>query len=203
MKGLIRLLQGILTLVWVALLAVSVFLLAGTKDHEMPRVSEWAAYTVPDSSMEPELSEGDVAIIGMGKAGEPGDGVLIADALGRPVLSRIIGTTEDQLIFKADGTEETTLGREEDVLGVCTGYLEGFGPMIGFLGSIPGIVAVALAGILLIILPGLLLRTPKPKPPRREPPHRESPRREPTRREPTRQELPRRQPPRSGYTPRH
>lgn len=197
MKGFIRLIQGILTVVWLAVLAASIFLCVGDKENGMPQIHGVALYTVEDSSMEPALSEGDVAVIAMGREAQPGDEVLIG-GLDQLMLSRFIGTTEGQLILKADNLEEPVLGQPGDVLGVCTGYLEGFGPVMGFLGSVPGIVAVWAAGVLLILVPAAMLKTPKP--PKRQGLSRQGP---PRNSYPAERPQPRQRPPRSNYQARH
>lgn len=200
MKAVIRLIQVILTAVWLALLAVCVLLFVSAGDGGLPGIGGWRCFTVTGSSMSPELSPGDLAVIRMGGTPKAGDVVLCTDSAGAPELTRIIGTSEGQLILKPDGLEESRLASPDEPDGVYAGYLPGFGEPFRFLCSLPVVIAVAAAGLILIVLPGFLLHTPKaPKPPRppRRPPARpaESRRTQPS----TRPQNPRQ----GGYTPRH
>lgn len=207
MKILIQIIRGILMLVWAALLALSILFYASANiaGDDPPQLFDWACYTVPDSAMSPELVKGDLAILRMDQTAQPGDAVLCPNSLGKPMLTRIIGTSEGQLILKQDGTEESRLAAESDVLGVSAGYLPGLGPIFGFLHSLPGVLVIFAAGLALTVLPGLLLRPVEPKlrvQPARpvEPSQRTRPVR-PAEAEQQRNSSPQR--PRSGYTPRH
>lgn len=205
MKILIQIIRGLLTLVWAALLALCVLFYASADiaGDDPPQAFGWAGYAVPDSSMSPELAQDDLALVRLGQAPRPGDAVLCPNSLGKPMLTRIIGTSEGQLILKPDGAEESRLAQESEILGVLAGYLPGFGAAFGFFRSLPGIFTVFAVGLALVVLPGLLLRPVEPK--RRPQPMRSSP--EPARRprpvrpaEPERKAPPQR--PRGGYTPR-
>lgn len=177
MKGMIRLIQALLAVIWVSLLVLSVLLFMNVQNGELPGVSQWRGLVISDTSMEPELLPDDLAVIHMGAASLPGDTVLCMDSSGRPALSRIIGTSEGQLILKADNLEDGHLASESDILGVMSTYIPGFGPAFQFLCSLPGIIVIFAAGLVLIVLPSLFLRTPPPpKPPRR--PAKRTPRRD-------------------------
>ena len=155
MKVLINLLRGILALVWALALAVIIGLyMSGRAGEVPPRLMGFAVWTVADGSMGPEYAEGDLAILELGAEAKPGDPVLARNESGL-VFTRIIGTTGDQLILKGDSGEESFLSTEEAVEGVCAAYLPGFGGAAEFLRSLPGIAAVFLAGLALIILPGI------------------------------------------------
>lgn len=188
MKAVIRLIQTILTAVWLCLLAVCLLLYSSAQNGGLPGLGEWRGFIVTDSSMSPELAPGDLAVIHMGEAPKAGDAVLTKDSGGLLTLTRIIGSSEGQLILKPDGIEESRLAQAEEIEGVYMGFVPGFGEPFRLLCSLPGVIIIAAAGLILIVLPGFLLHTPKaprpPKPPRR-------PDRSP-------------EPPRPrGYTPRH
>lgn len=196
MKAVIRLIQVILTAVWLCLLAVCVLLFKSVHSNGLPGIGEWRCFIVADSSMSPELAPGDLAVIRMGGAPKAGDVVLVKDSAGLSELTRIIGTSEGQLILKPDGLEESRLASPDEPDGVYAGYLPGFGEPFRFMCSLPGVIIIAAAGLILIVLPGFLLHTPKaPKPPR--PPRRPAARPAEDRRA---QPSPR---PQSRYTPRH
>lgn len=63
MKAVIRIIQALLTAVWLALLAVSVLLFISARDGGLAGISDWRGYVVTDGSMAPELKEGDLAVI--------------------------------------------------------------------------------------------------------------------------------------------
>ncbi len=155
MKAMIRLLQGLLALVWIALLAGAVLLHVSEAAGDIPpQISGWACWTAEDSSMAPEIQKGDLAIIRMGAEARPGDPVLCqrVEEGGGLVLCRIIGTSEGQLILKGDGGENSFLAPPSAVAGVCETYLPGFGAPAEFLRSLPGIALIAIGGALLIVL---------------------------------------------------
>lgn len=164
MKGLIRTIQAILTVIWLALLALSVLLYLSSEKDELPGISQWAGFAVTDSSMEPEAAPGDLAVISMGEAAQPGDGILYRDGSGKLALTRIIGTSEGQLILKADNQDSSSLAGADEVLGVCVGYMPGFGGPFSFLCSLTAVIVIAIAGLVLVVLPGFMLRAPAPKP---------------------------------------
>lgn len=223
MKGLIRTIQAVLTVIWLALLALSVLLYMSSEKDELPGISKWAGFVVTDSSMEPELAPGDLAVISMGEAAQPGDEILYRDSSGSLALTRIIGTSEGQLILKSDNQDDSRLADTGEVLGICTGYMPGFGKPFSFLCSLTAIIVIAIAGLVLVILPGFLLRAPappKPAKPRQAPPERtrqpaperprqpmpeRSQRQAPERVQRPAPERPRqpRPPRKGGYTPRH
>lgn len=190
MKALIRVIQAVLVLVWLALLGFSVLLCMSTRGNGLPGVSSWRGLVMADSRMAPELSPGDLAVVRMGASAQPGDVVLCRDSAGIPELTRIIGTTEGQLILKPDGSEESRLAGPEAIEGVFVGYLPGLGGPFRFLCSLAGVIAIAAAGLVLVVLPGFLLRSPRPEEEQREPGGPERP------------ESPRRSRG-GGYTPRH
>lgn len=165
MKAAIRLIQAVLTLVWLAALALSVALFMSTHSSGLPGISDWRLYTVTDGSMSPELSPGDLALIRMGEAPQAGDVVLCTDSSGIPELTRIIGTSEGQLILKPDGLEDSRLAGPDEIEGVYAGCLSGFGEPFRFLSSITGTIVIFIAGLVLVVLPGFMLRAPKPRPP--------------------------------------
>lgn len=167
MKKMIRLIQGILTVIWLAVLALSIALFTSTRGNGLPGISGWRLYTVADSSMSPELSPGDMALIHMGETPKAGDAVLCRGSSGAPELTRIIGTSEGQLILKPDGLEDSRLAGPDEIEGVYAGCLSGFGEPFRFLSSIAGAIVIFIAGLVLVVLPGLMLRTPKPRPVRR------------------------------------
>ncbi|MCI9193064.1 S24/S26 family peptidase [Acutalibacter muris] len=185
MKAVIRIIQALLTAVWLALLAVSVLLFISARDGGLAGISDWRGYIVTDGSMAPELKEGDLAVIHMGAVPKAGDAVLSKDSSDSLELTRIIGTSEGQLILKPDGLEESRLAGAEELEGVYAGYVPGFGEPFRFLCGIPGIITVFAAGIMLIVLPGFMLRAPRAaKTPRRPEPRLQRSKQE-------------------GYTPRH
>lgn len=156
MKATIRLIQALLAMVWLALLAGAVLLYVdGTvAGNHPPQIGEWACWTAVDSSMAPEIEKGDLVLVRMGAAAQPGDPVLCRkeEGEGGLALCRIIGTSEGQLILKGDGAEDGFLASPSAVEGVCAAYLPGFGAAAEFLRSLPGIAVIAAAGILLILL---------------------------------------------------
>lgn len=159
MKALITLIRVILIGIWGVALAVCIRF--HFDDGEPPRMGDYAPWTVADSAMEPSYAKGDLVIFNVKAEAQPGDAVLVRE--GRKLaFTRIIGTTEDQLILKGDGSEETALAEYYAVVGVCTTYLPGCGAAADFLQSLPGIAVVFLVGLVLIILPGVtLLRSGK------------------------------------------
>lgn len=205
MKGLIRAIQAVLIIVWAAALALSVLLFMSTHSSGLPGIGDWRGYTVSDSSMSPELAPGDLAVIHMGGEPQPGDVVLSKGSAGIPELTRIIGTSEGQLILKPDGIDDSRLAQSEEIDGVYAGNLSGFGEIFSFLCSLSGVIVIFIAGLVLVVLPGFMLRTPRPRPerrPERVPERRAAPRPERAPRPSTERETPR--PPRKGgYTPRH
>ena len=162
MKGIINLLRVLLIGVWGLVLPVCVSLYF---DAHSPRQlpGGHAPWTVADSAMEPTYRKGDLAILDMKQAAEPGDAVLVKGETG-PLFRRIIGTTGDQYIFKGDGGEESFLAGPQAVTGVCVAYLPGCGDAAAFLYSLPGILVVAAVGLALIILPGRLSEDKKAAP---------------------------------------
>lgn len=217
MKGVIRTIQSVLTIVWAAALALSVLLFMSARGSGLPGIGDWRGYVVADDSMSPELSPQDLAVIHMGAEPQPGDVVLSTDSRGLPELTRIIGTSEGQLILKADSREDSRLSSGEDISGVYAGYLPGFGEAFRFLCSLSGVLLIFAAGLVLVVLPGFMLRAPKARPERRPEPRpvsrsehisdrRPAPRPEriPERspRPSAERESPR-PPRRGGYTPRH
>lgn len=209
MKGLIRTIQAVLILVWAAALALCVLLFMSTQSSGLPGIGDWRVYIVSDSSMSPELAPGDLAVIHMGGEPQPGDVVFSTGSSGVPELTRIIGTSEGQLILKPDGLEDSRLAQSEEIEGVYAGNLSGFGGTFSFLSSLSGVIVIFIAGFVLVVLPGLMLRTPKPRTerrpervPERAPERRAAPRPERSPRPSAERESPR--PPRKGgYTPRH
>lgn len=185
MKGLIRFIQVILTIVWLALLALSVTLYMSSNENELPGISQWKGFAVTDNGMEPELSPGDLAVIGMGDTPKAGDIVLCRDGSGDLTITRIIGTSEGQLILKSDSLDNSRLAAADEVLGVSVGYAQGLGEPLRFLCSLTGVIVIAAAGLLLVVLPGFMLRTPKPRPVQTNSPERPQ------------------RPRQGGYTPRH
>lgn len=192
MKALIRVIQAVLILVWLSMLALSALLFINARDDGLPGARQWRILTITDSRMAPELSPGDLAVIHMGSKAQPGDAVLCRDPSGMLELTRIIGSTGEQLILKADGTEDSRLALPEEIEGVLAGYISGLAEPFRFLCSLAGIITIAAAGLVLVVLPGLLLRASGPDKRRTGPSGPESP-------EPG--EASRR--PRGGYTPRH
>lgn len=154
MKRIINLLRVLLIGVWGLVLTVCVSLYFDTHSpRQLP--GGHAPWTVADSAMEPTYRKGDLAILDMKQAAEPGDAVLVKGETG-PLFRRIIGTTGDQYIFKGDGGDESFLAGPQAVTGVCVAYLPGCGAAAAFLYSLPGILLVAAVGLALIILPGRL-----------------------------------------------
>lgn len=183
MKGLIRFIQAILIIVWVGLLALAVMLHLSVDEDGMPGISDWRGFVVTDSSMAPELSPGDLAVISLEEAAQPGDVILYRDSSEKLALTRIIGTSEGQLILKGDGQAESFLAPADTALGVSAGYAPGFGEPLMFLCSLTGILTIFAAGLVLVVLPGFLLLSPS---------------------KPKAKKAPRPGPPRQGgYTPRH
>lgn len=220
MKGLIRFIQAVLTVIWLGLLALSLALFVSAGGDGLPGISDWRLFSVTDTSMSPELSPGDMALIHMGGDPKAGDAVLCGGSAGSPELTRIIGSSEGQLILKPDGLEDSRLAQPEEIEGVYAGCLSGFGGAFGFLSSLTGAAVIFIAGLILVVLPGFMLRAPKPRTVRRperapEPgPQQRIPERPPERRiepwpRPERSPRPspdrgRPRPPRKGgYTPRH
>lgn len=190
MKAVIRLMQIILTAVWLCLLAVCLLLFESAHGSGLPGLGEWRCFIVTDSGMSPELAPGDLAVIRMGETPKAGDAVLVKDSAGLLELTRIIGSSEGQLILKPDGRDESRLAHAEETEGVYAGYIPGFGEPFRFLCSLPGVIIIAAAGLILIVLPGFLLHTPKAAKPRPERgTERPSPETDRSRR--------------NGYTPRH
>ena len=105
----------------------------------------------------------------MGEAPKAGDAVLCASSASSiPELTRIIGTSEGQLILKPDGSDESRLASMEEIEGVFSGYIPGFGEPFRFLSSITGAIVIFITGLILIVLPGFLLRAPKALRPERQ-----------------------------------
>ncbi|MEY8311167.1 S24 family peptidase [Oscillospiraceae bacterium 42-9] len=162
MKGIINLLRVLLIGVWGLVLTVCVSLYFDTHSpRQLP--GGHAPWTVADSAMEPSYRKGDLAILDMKQAAEPGDAVLVKGETGL-LFRRIIGTTGGQYIFKGDGGEESFLAGAQAVTGVCVAYLPGCGDAAAFLYSLPGILLVAAVGLALIILPGRLSEDKKAVP---------------------------------------
>lgn len=162
MKRIINLLRVLLIGVWGLVLTVCVSLYFDTHSpRQLP--GGHAPWTVADSAMEPSYRKGDLAILNMKQAAEPGDAVLVKGETG-PLFRRIIGTTGDQYIFKGDGGDESFLAGPQTVTGVCVAYLPGCGDAAAFLYSLPGILLVAAVGLALIILPGRLSEDKKAAP---------------------------------------
>lgn len=167
MKALIRIIQVLLTIVWLSLLALCLLLFRSTHGNGLPGIGDWRGYIVADNNMSPELSPGDLAVIHMGEAPKAGDAVLCASSASMPELTRIIGTSDGQLILKPDGSDESRLASMEEIEGVFSGYIPGFGEPFRFLSSITGAIVIFITGLILIVLPGSLLRAPKdPRPDR-------------------------------------
>lgn len=167
MKALIRIIQVLLTIVWLGLLALCLLLFRSTHGNGLPGIGDWRGYIVADNNMSPELSPGDLAVIHMGEAPKAGDAVLCASSASMPELTRIIGTSDGQLILKPDGSDESRLASMEEIEGVFSGYIPGFGEPFRFLSSITGAIVIFITGLILIVLPGSLLRAPKdPRPDR-------------------------------------
>lgn len=213
MKGLIRTIQAVLILVWAAALALCVLLFMSTQSSGLPGIGDWRVYIVSDSSMSPELAPGDLAVIHMGGEPRPGDVVFSTGSSGVPELTRIIGTSEGQLILKPDGLEDSRLAQSEEIEGVYAGNLSGFGEVFSFLCSLSGVIVIFIAGLVLVVFPGFMLRTPKPRPERRpeRAPERRAERATERRAAPRPERSPRpsaerespRPPRKGGYTPRH
>ncbi|WP_322175373.1 S24 family peptidase [Acutalibacter caecimuris] len=165
MKALIHLLRGILALVWVLLLGLNIRLYVGetVEGHTPPQLGGWAFWTVEDMAMEPAYAEGDLLLVEMGRAGEPGQAVLVRTEEGL-ALRRIIGTSEGQFILKSDGAEDSGFVDPQAVVGISGAYLPGCGQAAAFLRSLPGIVVVFLAGLVLLVLPGVMPRPAKQRP---------------------------------------
>ena len=167
MKALIRIIQVLLTIVWLGLLALCLLLFRSTHGNGLPGIGDWRGYIVADNNMSPELSPGDLAVIHMGEAPKAGDAVLCASSASMPELTRIIGTSDGQLILKPDGSDESRLASMEEIEGVFSGYIPGFGEPFRFLSSITGAIVIFITGLILIVLPGSLLRAPTdPRPDR-------------------------------------
>lgn len=160
MKVLINLIRGVLVLLWVLILAVNVRLYTDENQsgHVPPQLGGYAPWTVADGQMEPELKKGDLAMIQMDQMAQPGDKVLFRREDGGLGLSRIIGTSEGRLILKADNADESAFVEPNVVEGLCVTYLPGFGPAAEFLRSLPGLVLIAILGLVLIVLPGVTPR---------------------------------------------
>lgn len=156
MKILIYFTRGLLTLVWAVLLGVNILLYVEetAQGHCPPQLGDWAFWTVEDPAMEPAYAQGDLLLVKMGVAGAPGD-VVLARAQETLLLRRVIGTTEGQFILKSDGAQDSALAPPQAVEGVCRAYLPGCGPAAAFLRSLPGLIAIFVAGLVLIVLPAL------------------------------------------------
>lgn len=161
MKPLIQILRALLTLLWAAFLGLNLLLL--TSPHTPPQALGYAAFTVPDDSLRPDLSAGDLAILDPGASPEPGQ-IILYQKSGAPALGRIVGVSEEQFIVQAGGSlDGSFLLDPAAAQGVLATYLPGFGAPAEFLRSPLGIGTIVLAGVVLILLPGLLLRTPAPR----------------------------------------
>ena len=181
MKAVIRIMQVLLTAVWLCLLALSALLYLSSRGSGLTGISQWGGFVVTGDSMAPELKDGDLAVIHMGAVPKGGDVVFCKDGAGMPELTRIIGTSEGQPILNPDGREDSRLATAGEIEGVFVGYLPGFGEPFRFLCSLPGVIVIFAAGLMLIVLPGFMLRAPRN----------------------SRPERPRRATSQGGYTPRH
>ncbi len=159
MKAAIQILRGMLCLLWLLLLGGNLLLFLD--EHQPPQLAGWVGWHVSDTQMEPGLSQDDLALIQLDAQAQPGDMVLYAQE-NRQGLSRIIGTSEGQLILKPDGSEESLFVAPQAIQGVCVTYIPGFGPAAQAMRSLPGLIGIFVVGLVLVALPGLFLRPARP-----------------------------------------
>lgn len=165
MKILIRFLQVLLGLLLILLLLIGSWALVqlAVMGRDAPRIWNASLLTVETEDMGPALSPGDLALILDPGAVEPGD-VVAFELGGKTTLRRIVGRVGDAWITKADRLDEAdpALLSPDAVLGTVTRSIPGAGKLTAFLWSVPGLLTVLVVGIVLLKLPGWLIRPGRP-----------------------------------------
>lgn len=153
--GAIKLVRGILGILWVCLLALSLWLACQRQFFQQEEVSLWKIRLAPLGTESRSL--GDVAVVRSGDSYDLGDLVLAGEE-GSGTLLRLVGSSDGQFIGRDEATSEgeEQLLPPENIRGQVTAVLAGAGVLYGFLSSLWGPPVVFVVGLLLLGLPTLL-----------------------------------------------
>lgn len=166
MKILIRLIQGLLALILCALLLFNGWALIQLEimERSMPEFHGVSLMQVEFDTMRPALYPGDMALVVKQSHYALGDPVVISTPEGGLTVTRLVGSVDDLWITKAEtaSQEDPLLLETGDILGVVEQSLPMAGKAAKFLWSLPGLLVTLVVGILLLKLPGWLLRPGRP-----------------------------------------
>lgn len=166
MKILIRFFQGILALILCGLLAVNGWALVQLEimERPMPEFHGVSLLQVEFDTMKPALFPGDMALAVKQSHYTLGDAVVIGSPEGRLTVTRLVGSVNDLWITKSDSAAEDDpdLLADGEILGSVQTTIPYLGDAAKFLWSVPGLITVLAAGVILLKLPGWLLRPGKP-----------------------------------------
>lgn len=168
MKAMINVLRLVLGLVAALLLVISAWLLISRTiwEADMPSLLGYTALPVTSASMEPAFSKGDVILVREKEAYERGDALAFHSPDGTEIVThRIVGQNSGGFITRGDDndTEDTTLLTMDRIIGEVWVSLPMAGGLLAFL-ELPAAAPILLVvGILLLALPGLMLRSSKPR----------------------------------------
>lgn len=156
MKAILIFIRTVITLLIVMLLVVNLALmLSSTVDNgKPPQVAGSYLVVVENSDMEPTLKPEDLVITREQSQYEMGEVVAYIKS-GTLQIHRIVGTNSSGFITQGDAAEETddTLLATSEILGEAVVYIPQFGPFMEWLMSPICTGLLALAWLLLILLP--------------------------------------------------
>lgn len=167
MKAIINFLRLVLALVIAALLFLSAWLLMSRYiwKTELPTLLGYTAIPAASSSMEPAFSKGDVLVVREKESYVLGDALAFYNPEKTDIVThRIVGQNSGGFITRGDANtaEDTTLLAAENIIGEIWISLPAAGILLDFLSWPLAFPVILLFGILLVALPGLLVRKSRP-----------------------------------------
>lgn len=151
--GFLRRLLALLCLL-LLLYGLLIFVL-GSAGHTVPAVFGYQLVPVETGDMEPALAQGDAAVLAHRHSYSIGD-VVACPKGNTQVFRRIIGTSGDDLILKADATQEESLLHPEEITGQVTLALTYMGVFLLWLKTPNAMAVLAAVLLLILLLPRLL-----------------------------------------------
>ena len=155
--GAIKALRVLLGMILCLVLGVSVWLtVQGQVFHqEETAVAGMILRPVEDSSLEPTLAEGDLAVILPREEYAMGETVLCREE-EKDSFQLLVGTNGDDFIVQEEGEETQRLLSPGVIRGKVAAALPGAGTVYRFLGSWWGAPVILVVGVLLLALPAIL-----------------------------------------------
>ncbi len=155
---------AVLCLILIPILIINITLIikSYTNQDEVPKIGGICPLIVMSGSMEPEISSGDLIIVGQTEPGEIRKGDIIAffdpDGNGSSVLThRVTEVIEDngKLSFRTKGdannTEDRLAVAEDKLVGIYRTRIPGAGNIAMFMQSTPGLLICVVVPLVLLI----------------------------------------------------